>query len=416
MRSIGSTAGRQKFSGGFLSRRSTLRPPSIVDRHVEVAGRHIDAARHAPARRPWPRPRACRSPGARCSARMVVKVAGMCWVTNDRQVGHLAHHLEHLEQRLRAAGRASRSRCSPGRNRVGTSRSLIGPAGKRRAAAPAGRRARRGPRTPRRRRATGAPALDLGDQLALEILGRIDLAGRGRLRHVVGGALGQRLHADRGALERQGRGHDDLHAGPGREQSAAAPSCRPSPASRCPAPRRRFRCLATSSIAALPLPAVATTLIPGSLSSDRVSRPRITCGVVDHQNPDWRRSGVPPFCNPISLTPVSRTTQSVLSPVSCAQIKPDLGELRLDDLAVERLHDVFVGAGADRFLDVGDVVLGGAEHHDRRLAAIGLAQLAQEVDAAHHRHVPVQQDRVGHALQARIQGLAGRPRPLRSRN
>src|SRR5262245_14529994 len=39
--------------------------------------------------------------------------------------------------------------------------------------------------------------------------------------------------------------------------------------------------------------------------------------------------------------------------------QPDLLELGLDDLLVERLHDVLVGAGVQRACDVGDIVLGG---------------------------------------------------------
>ena len=47
----------------------------------------------------------------------------------------------------------------------------------------------------------------------------------------------------------------------------------------------------------------------------------------------------------------------------------DFLELGLDDLLVERLHDVLVGAGMQRASNMRDVVFGGAEHHlraDRR--------------------------------------------------
>ncbi len=43
--------------------------------------------------------------------------------------------------------------------------------------------------------------------------------------------------------------------------------------------------------------------------------------------------------------------------------QPDFLELGFDDFLVERLHDVFVGARVQRARDMGDVVLGGAEHH-----------------------------------------------------
>jgi hypothetical protein len=62
----------------------------------------------------------------------------------------------------------------------------------------------------------------------------------------------------------------------------------------------------------------------------------------------------------------------------------------VQDVAVERLHHVFVSAGFDRLGNALDVVFGGAEHHDRRVAARLLAQLLQEIDAAHHRHRPIE--------------------------
>src|SRR5688572_18076083 len=49
------------------------------------------------------------------------------------------------------------------------------------------------------------------------------------------------------------------------------------------------------------------------------------------------------------------------------------------------------------------VVLGGAEH-DLGLAALGArTQSVDELDPAHHRHVPVEQDHVGHARPAVIE-------------
>src|SRR5579871_4074131 len=40
-----------------------------------------------------------------------------------------------------------------------------------------------------------------------------------------------------------------------------------------------------------------------------------------------------------------------------------------NNVLVERLHDVFIGASLQRARDVGDVILGGAEHHLRHVAA-----------------------------------------------
>src|ERR1700690_1198510 len=73
----------------------------------------------------------------------------------------------------------------------------------------------------------------------------------------------------------------------------------------------------------------------------------------------------------------------------------DFLELGLHDLLVERLHDVFVGAGVQCARDMRDVVFGGAEHYLGRVAARQFAQRTQELVAVHFRHVPVEQDRIG---------------------
>jgi len=57
--------------------------------------------------------------------------------------------------------------------------------------------------------------------------------------------------------------------------------------------------------------------------------------------------------------------------------QPDFLEFGFDDVLVERLHDVFVGAGVQRPGDMGDVVLGGAEHHLGPVAAGQPAQRAR---------------------------------------
>ena len=85
--------------------------------------------------------------------------------------------------------------------------------------------------------------------------------------------------------------------------------------------------------------------------------------------------------------------------------QPHLAELRLDDLRIEGLHDVFVGAGTHRLGNVGKIVLGRTEHHFRRVTARLPPQRPQEVDAVHHRHVPVQQHRIGHPRPAGFQRL-----------
>src|SRR6202047_3343906 len=85
--------------------------------------------------------------------------------------------------------------------------------------------------------------------------------------------------------------------------------------------------------------------------------------------------------------------------------KADFLELRGNDVLVERLHDVFVGAGVQRARDVGDIVLGGAEHHLGHVAAGHAAQIAEEFIAVHDRHVPVEQDGVGQSALADLQRL-----------
>ena len=104
LRSIGSTDGRQKFSGGFLLSRIDLVRAFRLDHHMEIAGRDIDAAglktiailrlgRLQPLMR------------AICSARIVVKVAGICWVMRIGWRNGRFQCAKHREQGLRAAGR-----------------------------------------------------------------------------------------------------------------------------------------------------------------------------------------------------------------------------------------------------------------------------------------------------------------------
>src|SRR4051794_40409889 len=83
----------------------------------------------------------------------------------------------------------------------------------------------------------------------------------------------------------------------------------------------------------------------------------------------------------------------------------DFLELRRDDVLVERLHDVFVGAAVERALDMIDAIFGGAEHHLGLIAARHAAQMTHEVVAVHHRHVPVEQNRLWHRALANDQSV-----------
>ncbi len=81
LRSIGSTEGRQKFSGGSSDSRACSPPAVRFDQQVAVARGQIDPARPAAPRHAAPRRRAGRRSLLMCSARIGVKVRGMCWVS-----------------------------------------------------------------------------------------------------------------------------------------------------------------------------------------------------------------------------------------------------------------------------------------------------------------------------------------------
>jgi hypothetical protein len=61
-----------------------------------------------------------------------------------------------------------------------------------------------------------------------------------------------------------------------------------------------------------------------------------------------------------------------------------------------------------------DAIFGGAEHHLGFIAARHAAQMSKEVVAVHHRHVPVEQNRLGHRALADFKRSSRRPRPRRS--
>jgi two-component system cell cycle response regulator CtrA len=82
-----------------------------------------------------------------------------------------------------------------------------------------------------------------------------------------------------------------------------------------------------------------------------------------------------------------------------------LDEHRFEQIAVERLHHEVVGARLLRQRQVADVAFGKAVDDARRVAADVRAQQLQELDAAHDRHLPVEQDHVRHFLPALVEGL-----------
>jgi hypothetical protein len=52
-----------------------------------------------------------------------------------------------------------------------------------------------------------------------------------------------------------------------------------------------------------------------------------------------------------------------------------------------------------------DVVFGGAEHYLRLIAVRHLPKVAEEFISIHHRHVPVEQHRIGQLALADLKGL-----------
>src|SRR6266478_2171101 len=110
----------------------------------------------------------------------------------------------------------------------------------------------------------------------------------------------------------------------------------------------------------------------------------------------WLTASSPVRSDAATTMSGSEATQREISPLITTESSTTItrsGSCR-DDIFVERFHDVFVGARMKRARDVGDIVLGGAEHHLGRIAAGQAAQIAEELVAVHHRHVPVKQDRL----------------------
>jgi len=87
--------------------------------------------------------------------------------------------------------------------------------------------------------------------------------------------------------------------------------------------------------------------------------------------------------------------------------QPGLLELRADDVLVERLHDVFVGALLKREHDVLDVAVGGAKDNFRAITPWHRADCLEAIDTGNSRQIPVEQDHVRHReCTSRKRGLA----------
>src|ERR1700743_2227328 len=85
--------------------------------------------------------------------------------------------------------------------------------------------------------------------------------------------------------------------------------------------------------------------------------------------------------------------------------KTDFLKLGSNDILVERLHDVFVGAGMKCARDVSDIVFGGAKHHLGLVAAGHAAEMAEKFIAVHDRHVRIEQDGLGQSALADFKRL-----------
>src|SRR5215472_11878942 len=148
--------------------------------------------------------------------------------------------------------------------------------------------------------------------------------------------------------------------------------------------------------ASRPVRSVATTSRSGSDSTQRANSPRTTAASSTSMTRMRRLTAFAAEDDGETTRLIGRTDstdhcgQGAAMPQSD---EPDFLEFRLDDLLVERLHDVFVGTGVQCTRDMRYVVLGGAEHHFRSVAAGQPAKRTQKLVAVHLRHVPVEQDR-----------------------
>ena len=132
--------------------------------------------------------------------------------------------------------------------------------------------------------------------------------------------------------------------------------------------------------------------------------------VINNHNANWiergkRRGRRKGSDNTHTHTRKGAQTQQKEGSTSVASDQPDLLKLGFDDLLVEGLHDVFVRAGAERACDMRHIVLGGAEHDLRPIAARQATQRLEEVVSVHHRHVPVEQHRIRQCATALLERL-----------
>src|SRR5271165_3816424 len=157
--------------------------------------------------------------------------------------------------------------------------------------------------------------------------------------------------------------------------------------------------LSNQATASRPVGSEATTCRSGSASIQRANRLRTTTAssttttraglsIADPGLEEKSAAGCPAARTLLMLLRLSALESHQRHTLTCSD-QPDFLKLGFDNVLVERLHDVFVGAGMQRAGDMRDVVLGGAEHHFGLVAAGQPTQHPQEIVAVHFRHVPI---------------------------
>src|SRR3974377_666736 len=120
--------------------------------------------------------------------------------------------------------------------------------------------------------------------------------------------------------------------------------------------------LPTCSTASRPVRSEATTSRSGSASTQRASRPPTTTASSTIMTRIRRLMAATGGCGATAtLIALYSCLRGALATARSDQ--PDFLKLGLDNLPVERLHDVLVGTRMQSARDVRDIVLGGAEHY-----------------------------------------------------
>src|SRR5579871_4803387 len=111
------------------------------------------------------------------------------------------------------------------------------------------------------------------------------------------------------------------------------------------------------------------------------------CLSVDRSRPEWSFSNLRRYSYSGGVTGASQNKREESDGLMKRSLdQADFLELGCDDVLVERVHDVLVGAGGERTRDVVDVVLGGAEHDPGSIAAGHAPEIAEKREAIHDRH------------------------------